>query len=52
MAEILIHLSLFRIDGEYTFWCEIFDSLVKYNYKASFRTFRKWYGDENLILCC
>ena len=52
MDEILIHLLLFGIDWEYKFWCEIFESLVKYNCRASFDTFRKWHGDEILILCC
>ena len=52
MDEILIHLPLFGIDWEYKFWCEIFESLVKYNCRASFDTFRKWHGDEILILCC
>ena len=51
-TEILIHLPLFRIDWEYKFWCEVFGSLVKYNYLTSFLTFRKWDGDEILILCC
>ena len=31
MDETLIHLPLFRIDGENKFWCEIFGSLVKYS---------------------
>ena len=49
MAEILIHLPLFRVDVEDKFWCEILYSLVKYNYRASFLTFPKWYRDETLI---
>ena len=48
MAEIIIHLPLLTEDGGYKFGCEIFDSIVKYNFRASFLTFRKWYRDEIL----
>ena len=50
MAEILIHLPLFTVDGDYKFWCEIFDSLVKkktiwlhFSPSASVMEMKFWY---------